>query len=140
MKRGTRFMSWHFDMRVRFVETGESPVPRNLCQSHFGSIQRACCARFDTICEFGTQQTFFLAIGTYKVSDRQLRYAVDLKKVKFFYLPKERSLNCLGKTSVGTPRNVLKCRDLYRHIIYQNDPMAKPDFMAMVPDLYRRRR
>ena len=30
--------------------------------------------------------------------------------------------------------------DLHRHIIYQNDPMAKPDFMVMVPDLYRRRR
>ena len=26
------------------------------------------------------------------------------------------------------------------YIIYQNDPMAKPDFMVMVPDLYRRRR
>ena len=30
--------------------------------------------------------------------------------------------------------------DLHRHIIYQNDPMAKPDFMVIVPDLYRRRR
>ena len=30
--------------------------------------------------------------------------------------------------------------DLHRHIIYQNDPMAKPDFMVMVPDLHRRRR
>ena len=28
----------------------------------------------------------------------------------------------------------------YRHIIYQNDPMVKPDLMVMVPDLYRRRR
>ena len=35
---------------------------------------------------------------------------------------------------------VLKHVDLYRHIIYQNDPLAKPDFMVMVPDFYRRRR
>ena len=35
---------------------------------------------------------------------------------------------------------MLKCFDLHRHIIYQNDPMTKPDFMVMVPDLYRRRR
>ena len=36
--------------------------------------------------------------------------------------------------------NELENVHLHRHIIYQNDPMAKPDFMAMVPDLYRRRR
>ena len=36
--------------------------------------------------------------------------------------------------------NELENVDLYRHIIYQNDPMAKPDFVGMVPDLYRRRR
>ena len=35
---------------------------------------------------------------------------------------------------------MLKRFDLHRHIIYQNDPMAKPDFMVMVPDLYHRRR
>ena len=35
---------------------------------------------------------------------------------------------------------MLKRFDLHRHIMYQNDPMAKPDFMVMVPDLYRRRR
>ena len=34
----------------------------------------------------------------------------------------------------------MKYNDLHRHIIYQNDPMAKPDFMGMVPDLHRRRR
>ena len=30
--------------------------------------------------------------------------------------------------------------DLYRHIIYQNDPLVKPDLMVKVADLYRRRR
>ena len=30
--------------------------------------------------------------------------------------------------------------DLHRHIIYQNDPMTKPGFMVMVPDLFRWRR
>ena len=36
--------------------------------------------------------------------------------------------------------NELENIDLHRHIIYQNDPMTKPDFMVMVTDLYRRRR
>ena len=35
--------------------------------------------------------------------------------------------------------NELENADFYRHIIYQNDPMVKPDLMVMVPDLYRRR-
>ena len=33
--------------------------------------------------------------------------------------------------------NLLKHVDLYRHILYQNDPMAKPEYMVMVPDLRR---
>ena len=36
--------------------------------------------------------------------------------------------------------NDLENVDLHRHIIYQNDPMAKPNLMVMVPDLYHRRR
>ena len=57
-----------------------------------------------------------------------------------FLPPEGEVLNYLAKTLCETIANVLKYNDLHRHIIYQNDPMAKPDFMVMVPDLYRRRR
>ena len=45
-------------------------------------------------------------------------------------------LKTLGDFLCNDSENV----DLHRHFIYQNDPMAKPDFMVIVPDLYRRRR
>ena len=45
----------------------------------------------------------------------------------------------LGQTLVKLCGNGLKYADLHGHIIYQNDPMAKPDFIVMVPELYRRR-
>ena len=57
-----------------------------------------------------------------------------------FLPPEGEVLNYLARTLCETIANVLKYNDLHRHIIYQNDPMAKPDFMVMVPDLYRRRR
>ena len=57
-----------------------------------------------------------------------------------FYLPKERSWVTWVRRLWQTFWNELKIVDLYWHIIYQNDPMTKPDFMVMVPDLYRRRR
>ena len=32
--------------------------------------------------------------------------------------------------------NELENVDLHRHIIYQNDPLTKPDFMLVFPDPY----
>ena len=57
-----------------------------------------------------------------------------------FLPPEGEVLVCLGGTLLRQVLNLLKFDDLHGHIIYQNDPMAKPDFMVMVPDLYRRRR
>ena len=36
--------------------------------------------------------------------------------------------------------NELENVDLHRHIIYQNDPLTKPDFMPVFPDPYLRHR
>ena len=56
----------------------------------------------------------------------------------FFLAPEGELLKCfcdMGLLSDNDLENV----DLHRHIIYQNDPLTKPDFMVMVPDLYGRR-
>ena len=69
---------------------------------------------------------------------------VQKVKVSIFLPPEGEVLDCLGKTFLKpfwkTFVNELKMVDLCWHVIYQNDPMAKPDFMGMVPDLSRRRR
>ena len=56
-----------------------------------------------------------------------------------FLPPEGEVLEYLGGTLLRQVVNFLKDVDLHRHIIYQNDPMAKPDFMVIVPDVYRRR-
>ena len=63
-----------------------------------------------------------------------------LSLVHTFLPPEGEVLVCLGGTLLRQVLNLLKFDDLHGHIIYQNDPMAKPDFMVMVPDLYCRRR
>ena len=52
-----------------------------------------------------------------------------------FLPPEGEVLICLGGTLVRLCGNGLKYADLHGHIIYQNDPLVKPDLM----DLYRRR-
>ena len=67
-------------------------------------------------------------------------HAKTLRLILAFFLPPEGEvLKCfcnMGRLSGNELENV----DLHRHIIYQNDPLTKPDLMVMVPDLYRRRR
>ena len=63
--------------------------------------------------------------------------------IYFYFLPPEGEvlIRIVG-LYVRLSWNELENVDLYRlrHVIYQNDPMAKPDFMVMVQDFYRRRR
>ena len=57
-----------------------------------------------------------------------------------FLPPEGEVLICLGGTLVRLCGNGLKYADLHGHIIYQNDPLVKPDLMEKAADLYRRRR
>ena len=65
---------------------------------------------------------------------------IQFQCIVHFLPPEGEVLDCLGKTFWKTFVNELKIVDLYGHVVYQNDPLTKPDFMGMVSDLCRRRR
>ena len=69
---------------------------------------------------------------------RTVKYSLSIAILSF--LPPEGEVLVRGVGLWLVVWNDSENVDLHRHIIYQNDPMAKPDFMVIDPDLYRRRR
>ena len=53
---------------------------------------------------------------------------------------RRKALEMLGSDLFGTFVRLVQRLDLHRHIIYQINKHAKPDFVVKVPDLYDRRR
>ena len=62
------------------------------------------------------------------------------KDNRFFLAPEGELLKCMVWFNVRLSWNELENVDLQRHIIYQNDPLTKPDFMPVFPDPYLRHR